>query len=293
MANDVALLVKSPAATTANQPPAVRDPMIRPGSKVTFDFSDPRCHPGGVITPGAVLAGTVFTSLDTVPIQAVVQGNGGTITVNGDGSLLFSGGGGGASGLLIGAPKQFDMSAAEYERLLWIWMKFPQAGYNTANYQQIIGIFHSNNNNSQGNIDTGVGGIRPRFGVGTPVGTAAVSYGIGSADAPLNQVLQLGGRFDPGARIDYYQNGVQRTGGDTAQTDVYAPVGAEGMNFRVPNSIPMTVYRFGLVDIDSSIAAETGYGYPAADVLTAAQHVAEDYKFGTGTLAGAPKVPFA
>lgn len=59
------------------------------------------------------------------------------------------------------------------------------------------------------------------------------------------------------------------------------------------NVVKMTLYRFGMVDIDASIAAETAYGYAAADILTAAQHVAADYQFGTGTLAGAPKTAFA
>lgn len=292
MATDLPLLIKSPSDASLKQPPLARDPLIRTGSKVTFDLTDPRCHPGGKITPGVAAVGTIFTSLDGVPVQARVLA-GGTITVNTDGSLLFSGFSNGGSGLYVGADKQFDMSAAEYERLMYIWMKYPASGYNAANYSQIMGIYHTNNNNSQGNIDSGVGGIRPRFGVGNAAGTASVNYGYVSADAPLNQVLQLAGRFDPASRVDMYRNGVQMSGGDTTQSDVFAPSASENMIYRVPNLVSMTVYRFGMVDIDASVAAETTYGFLPDDIMTAAQHAAEDYKFGTGVLPGAERAAFA
>ncbi len=296
MANS--LLIKSPSATNAARPPLVRDPLIRAGTKLLFDFTDPRCHPDGVITPGVVAVGTVFRSLDEVPVSAVVQGNGGTITVNANGSLEFSGGGGGASGFVIGGPRQFDMTPAEYERLMTIWFKLPEVGYATGAYMTLVGLTPTNNNRSHGTIDMGVNGLNPRFGIGNAVTGDTTNGGgptaIYAGDISRNVVHQLTGRFDPGQVIELFDNGgaVRRTTA-TTQTDLNALGASDSLLLRVPNVVKMTLYRFGMVDIDASIAAETAYGYAAADILTAAQHVAADYQFGTGTLAGAPKTAFA
>ncbi len=298
MANDVALLVKSPADTTANQPPAVRDPMIRPGTKFQFDFTDPRCHPGGVITPGVAAVGTVFQSLDVVPVSAVVQANGGTVAVNADGTLDFSGGGGGASGLVVGGPRQFDMTQAEYERLMTIWFKLPEVGYATGFYIPLVTLTPTNNNRSHGTIDMGANGLNPRFAIGNAVAGDTSNGGgpvaIYSGDITRNVVHQLTGRFKPGQAVELFDNGgAMRRTAATTQTDLQALGASDPLLLRVPNVVKMTLYRFGMVDIDASIAAETAYGYPAADVLTGPQHIADDYKFGTGTLIGAPKAAFA
>lgn len=282
------LLFRSPADVTASRPALQRDPMIRPGTKYLFDFTDPRCHPGGVITPGVASIGTTFTSLDKVPVPAVVQAAN-AITVNADGSLAVTLG----RSLLIGADKQFDMSAAEYERLMWMWLKLPAVGYGTSAYMGIAGLTPSNNNRAQGIIDLGPAGLRPRFNIGTLDGASSIGPQA-AADITPGQIYQLGTRFDPGARLDLFLNGALSGSTPTMQTDVYTPTGSEALQMAVGSTqAKFTLYRIGMSDLDTSVATETGYGYAAADILTAAQFFAADYAFCTGALAGAPKTPFA
>lgn len=281
------LLFRSPADVTASRPALQRDPMIRPGTKFLFDLTDPRCHPGGVITPGVAAIGSTFTSLDKVPVTAVVQ-TAGTVTVNADGSLKLNGN----RCLYVGTNKQFDMSPAEFEFLLWLWFKVPATGYSTANYYSILGMTPTNNNKAQAIFDLGAGGLTPRFNIGTTDGTSSIGPQLPAPITP-GQIYQLGARFDPGNRVDIFSNGVLRGSQTTTQTDLYPPASGEALQMALGMSGEYTVYRLGMSDLDTSVATETGYGYAAADILTAAQFYAADYAFGTGALAGAPKTAFS
>jgi hypothetical protein len=292
MANS--LLIKSPTATSAARPKLTRDPLIRPGGKVTFDFTDPRCHPNGVITPGAVAIGTTFVSLDETPVPAVAVSTG--LTVNADGSIAFAGGGnasGANTGLRIGVDKQFDMSAAEYDRLMWLWLKLPTSGYKTTNYIPVMQITVTDANKSQGTLDLGIGGLRPRFAAAVPAGGGNTATGAAAADITTGIVHQITGRFDPTQPVQCFLDGAAFTQQNQSNADVYPPASGETQYLSIPNAAAMTIYRLGVCDLDASIAAETAFGFVAADILTAAQHVAADYAFGTGALAGAPKTAFA
>lgn len=195
------------------------------------------------------------------------------------------------------ATDDFDMTPAEYERLMSIWFKLPEVGYATGFYIPLMTLTPTNNNRTHGTIDMGASSLNPRFLVGNMTGDAAnggAPTAIYPGDITRGVVHQLTGRFKPSQAVELFDNGgaIRRTAA-TTQTDLNALGASDSLLLRVPNVVKMTLYRFGMVNIDASIAAETAYGYAAADILTAAQHVAADYQFGTGTLAGAPKTAFA
>lgn len=278
------LLLKSPTAFTGSaRPPLTRDPMIRPGSKFLFDFTDPRCHPGGVITPGALPTGSVFKSLDAVPVSAVATSN---INVNADGSVEFLGGG---AALNIGAPGQFNMYAAPYEVVYGMHLAFPVSGYSTSNYAR---LFANGNNANESHIyiDSGVGGLSPRsqWGGTTAIGGTPVPTAI----AP-GAVVQQAARVDPAVSFNEYRNGAQ------ISTGTGVPSAVPGTNLtsgqmQIGGSVAkFTCYRAFVLDLDTALAQETAWGLSDADKLTGPQHITRDYQFCTNALVAAPKTPFA
>lgn len=281
------LILKSPVTFTgASRAPLRRDPMIRPGTKFLFDFTDARCHPSGVITPGPVAAGTTFQSLDNVPVSAVASAAG--ITVNVDGSIEFPGVAG--AGLNVGTVGQFNMYNAVYEMIYGMHLKFPTSGYNTTNYQSLTKN-GGNANDSQFYIDTGIGGLTPRGSWGAD--PAAIG-GAGMAAFTPGQPGQHVVRVDPGASGGYqeFRNGaLVFTGGNAPGSTVYDKsnsfiiIGGSAAKF--------TLYRTFLTNIDVSLAQEALWNFIEPDKLSAAQHILKDYQFCANLLTAAPKTPFA
>lgn len=280
------LLLKSPNNFAGNsRPPLTRDPMIRPGGKFMFDFTDPRCHPGGVITPGAVAAGTAFQSLDNTPVSAVVVGTG--VSVNADGSLQFTGVNG--SYLQVGTAGQFNAAAAPYEAAYGVHMKLPASGYSTTNYWAILKN-GGNANDSQFYIDAGIGGVAPRAAVGT--GSSSVGSNPAPAAMTPGTIYQHAVRYDPGAIIADYRNGAQAASNSASIPSALQDKPTSYMQIGGGVGV-WTCYRAFLTDIDGSLAQETTWGFADADKLTAAQQILRDYQFCTNALTAAPKTPFA
>jgi hypothetical protein len=287
MANS--LLFKSPTSFAADRPVLTKDPMIRPGSKFTFDFTDARCHPGGVITQGAVAAGAKFASLDAAPVEASLGGTNPGITVAADGSIVFDGTGGSGQFLQIGTVGQFDMSTAPYEMVFIAHLKVPASGYTATDSWNLMRS-GGTANESQFYLGMGTGGLVPRFSVGNGSGSSGGSPTLGNITP--GQIIQLGVRFDPGAYIGNFRDGSPV--GTPSTSGVTSTLGANqtyGINFL--NVGKYTLSRVELVNIDASLAKETVWGLADADKLSAAMHIQRDYQFCKNLLTAAPKVPFA
>lgn len=276
------LLLRSPLIVgDAARPAFVKDPLVRPGTKFLYDFTDPRCHPNGEITAGAIPTGAVFNDLAS-GVDAVAPASfgsvlsSGAIQVNTAGSALFA----------IGSAGQFDMNGKEFVALLWL--KLPTT-YTTSSFRPLFYLGPDDVvNNAQFRFDTdSTGGLLPRALVAT--GSASKGASVASA-LTVETVTQLALHYKPGERVDLYRNGALSTSVTNSVPSTLASAASAVARFS--NRILGTFYRLGLVDITASIEAEQDMGFSADKILTAAQYIARDYAFCTDALAAAPKTAF-
>lgn len=291
MATTNTLLTKTPAVIAAVRPKLVRHPLARPGSKFIFDFTDARCHPNGVITPGAAAAGYTLNSL-VGNVTAKVVGAG--ATVNADGSISTLGG---TSYIAIGAAGQFDMSGAPYEFIGTFWFKFAADASTTAYWRLIDG--EASANEGQFYFDAGTGGRTPRSAIGFPATTGSDAQGQNGPARAVDTIIQLVQYFKPGAKHALLVNGAETNSStNNIPATLRANPGTMGIGRGANGRI--TSYGVSLHDIAASIAQETAInvaltaaGKPTIMVREYAAHAAYDYQFGKGQIAAAPKTAYA
>lgn len=288
-----ATLIKSAPALTVARPKFVRHPLVRPNTKFLFDFTDARCWPNGIIVPGALVAGAIFTDL-AAGVTATVVGTG--VSANSDGSLQFDGTSP-VSGVRIGAAGQFDASAAPYKSLGGLWMKLPATGYTTTGYWAMMAA-GSSYTDGQVNLDMGPGGVVPRTSIGTGTGGYTLATAGGTA-ITAGVVYQLSTYFEAGAVLTLGLNGALNNTSTSPPATLQPNAAPKAM--MLINAGKFTCYGAFLHDIGASIIAETvintalvAASKPPIASRTYLQHLLADYQFGTGALApSAPKTAYA
>lgn len=270
----------SPNALAAgSRPKLVQDLMIRRDTLCLVDFTNPLCHPGGTITPGAAPVGTQFADL--------VSGIAGTVvgpswTINSDGTLTPPGAGGtaiGASYIGWGGAGQFDVSATNPDLLFILWFKVPSSGHLTTNYLPLANLTSTDANHAQVWLDLGVGGVRPRVQAG--LGASAIGGPI-QADMTLDAVHQLSQFTHPSTYTATYYDGayIIQNNGITAFQSAASAV------LKLAGNAVVRFYGFALVNMTACQADEAALGFSQSDILSGAQHIAKDFAYHTGGLAG-------
>jgi len=277
--------IRAPSSLNVARQRAVNDPRIRPGTKFLYDFCNPFCHPGRKITPGAAPIGTAFTSLTKDRVLAQLAGA--AWTINADGSLQLPGNG--ASFLNIGAVGAYDMAPAEYEYVACVWFKPHPTDYVTAPYTPLLQLSSGNANFAQALIDMGNDGLKPRGAIGVN-GTSSTGVGLANDIVPGN-VMQLAVHYKTGL-FEFYANGALAGSGSggSVPNDLQSAANAF---YRLMGGLKGSAYRMFHTDIAGSITTEKAWGLADDKILTAAQYIARDYAFCTGTLPNTPKTPFA
>lgn len=264
-------------------------PLVRPVTKTLFDFTDPNCHPAGVITPGATSSGEAWTGLTDAAVTATVSGA--AWAVNADGSLSPPGGGG---SLQIGAAGQFDLSSTNPtpETLAVFWFK-PTAV--PASYSRFLAFSDADSFHGQMTIDSGfsTSNLNIRGSVGGQASNTAtgLSTGLESPGLALNQVHQVAVSFVPGVKVELFIDGVSAAIGTYNPPTTFNTAAAAFL--QVGANWQGKLYGLSYHDLTASKAAEAAAGLTTAQIMTASRHVARDYAFATGALPGALYNAFA
>lgn len=277
MANSLILRSPTILVDTA-RPKFTLDPMVRPGTKFLFDFSRAFSHPEGVITAGNMSAKTI-TDLSGQEIPVVFGGTG-TWSCNADGSISNVAGG---TSAVVGSAGQFDMAPAEYEFVATYWFSIT-TGYAVTNTGYMLYLGAGAPNSGQFNLQISGSGRKATSYV------EGISAGAIGADMTLDAPHMVAMHCKPSEGwLDTYFDGVllhRVTGVPASFTSAAASSVIVGA---VANR---KTYRFSLVDITSSISAETTAGYNADAILTGAQHIDREWKFCRNSVSAAPKTPF-
>lgn len=281
------LITKTPATIAAVRGKLGRHPLARPGSKFIFDFTDPRCHPNGVIKPGVGAEVTNYTLTSLVGnVTARIVGV--TGAVNADGSITTSGG---TSFIAIGNAGQFDMSASPYEFLGTVWFKFA-AESPTGNYWRFLDS-ETSANEGQFYMDAGLAGRVPRAAIGYPATVGSDAPGQGGAVRTIDTILQVAQYFKPGVRHALLINGAETA---AVTTNIVTGLRANPGQMALGRGGKITSYGISLHDIGASMAQEvvintalTAASKPNITVRDYVAHALHDYNFSKGLLPAAPK----
>jgi hypothetical protein len=263
--------------------------MIRPATKLLYDFSLPYCHPGKTITLGALAPGSKFLGLTKNAVEAVVGGTVGTqfSVVSGGGVSVPVAATVAAGNIAIGGAGAFNMAPAPYEFAIILWMKVPAASVLSGSKSPLY-LGSGGTGSSQVYFDFGSDGTILRGGVVDAGGAlkAVAAAGVISRDVPV----QIGLHFDPGVRLALYINGAVVSellaGVPTTLFD------ASTYFMRLSSVALWTYYRVSLTNIDASKAAEAAQGFDASTILSAHDYIVRDYQFCTNAIAAAPKTAF-
>lgn len=260
----------------ANRPIVTRDPMVRAGTKFLFDLTRPSAWPSGIIPAGTLSGTTTISDLSGNNVSMTFPSALGW-TVGTDGSLSNTQG---ASNGLIGTLGQFNMSASPFEFVVTYWVKIPATGYDAAAVDSFV--FGASNNVVNAQFDVRFNGLTIY-----PV-TANTSPGYSSISG--GQPHQVGLHYIPGALMEYYLDGILvaaiTNGVPSSLTS------ASAVYIYIMGAANLTIYRMSLVNITASIAAEEAAGYNSNAILTAAQHINQEWNFCNNLLPAAPKTAF-
>lgn len=282
----MSLILKSPSIATFPRPKLVRDPLIRPRTKVLYDFTDPRCHPGGVITPGA-RANQLLANDLVSGVAANVIGSG-RFVVNADGSVSNTLVSTTAQHIAIGSVGQFNQNPEPNEFVAILWAKIP-TGADISGSKSLMHMGAGGTSSSSFLLSFGGAGASP---YGVVVGATGAGAGGGFGSAPPRDVpTQWAIRWVPGEKVDVYQNGVV-IGSDTTSvpTTLYD---TSAYFFRLPAMALCTFYRVLLTDLAGSSEDEADLGYASSQIVSGHDYIVRDYQFCTNAIPAAPKTVFA
>jgi hypothetical protein len=276
MSRTTSVVTKSEATLTESRLSIYKHPLWRPGTKFILDFSD---EYGAINLPnGAVTVGDTVQDLALTPKVGTFSSTAFSyVTAN---KAISTAAGLTSQRLRLGAAGDFGIPTGN-EFLFLMWLH--QTGTASANVPICyLGPSEPTTGNAcQIFVSTGSGGNTPTLQVGTGSGVRSQSLSAGALDSAPTQI---GLRFRPSdGLIQRYINGASggsATGGALTLQD------GSAMFFDITARFNGRIYCAQLVDITASEAAEIALGRTP---LTVAQHVAADYQFGLGTLAGSPR----
>lgn len=268
------------AANVGTSPLVTADPMIRPGTKMLFDFTDQ--FGTNPYADGAIATASTFQDLKDTPVVATVSTTG-LSNAAGKTGLVSNGT---AGGITFGTAGQ---CAVPVGNELLVTMSLKQSAAN-GTYRALAwcGPAGATTGNAcQWFIDMGADGRTPRL----QIGTGASVHNATQAQLVDEAVTHIALYFNP-------STGAFRTYRDGALVST-ASVGAMNIQDGSTQLVYFdtrfigTLYRFAVHDLTQSIADETALaGMPAASILNADAHALREVQFATNALALAPRVPF-